>query len=212
MDMEANIPAVPRQHKGARSDTAYTFSASGEAQAKALFQRAKQLLLDVNNWHTTAGGGAFFQLVDAEGMEINTGVQKGNYFRITIPGVPGPAAGGGHEWVQVEKIEESENIHHTYVAIRVRPVSPPFIISGEVAHFFSREATSTFGVVRKHRRVTAFVSGRNEQPNTRTVNLLNWLRNVVVGAGAMLGLNKPQWKSLVKGIIARSKREIGNSE
>ncbi len=46
---------VPAQHKGASSATKYTIKLPAITAAKALFEKAKQNLLNVNNWHTLAG-------------------------------------------------------------------------------------------------------------------------------------------------------------
>lgn len=203
--MRSIEPVIPRQKKGARSDTHYSVRAATEQLARELFQKARLNLLNVNSWHSLAGSGAVFQLVDEKGEEVNELVNKGNYIRIHIPAVPGSKQGRGNEWVKVEKIEEGHLNHHEFTAIRVRPAVPPFADKAEVAHFFSDEATSSFCAVRNSSKVTVSVLGRNETPNTRTHNQLTWIRNLIVSLGAILGFNKPQWKSLARGII----REAG---
>jgi hypothetical protein len=194
---------IPVQKKGARSDTRYSIRASNENDARNLFQNARLNLLNVNYWNALAGGGARFQLINENGEEILSLVEKGNYIRISLPGIPGTDAGKGDEWVFVEKIEEGEMRFHEYTAITVRPAAPPFAGKSETAHFFSDDATSSFCVTRNNNKITVFVSGRNEVPNTATDSPLTWLRNVIIGLGAMLGFNKPQWKKLVTGIAKK---------
>ncbi|MET0394060.1 MAG: hypothetical protein ABW019_13000 [Chitinophagaceae bacterium] len=201
----ASGPAVPVQRKGAGSDTRYSVRLPDGQAAQQLFEKARLNLLNVNSWRALAGSGAVFRIVNESGEEVNGLVQQGHYLRISIPAIPGNKAGQGSEWVQVEKIEEGKIKYHEFIAIRVRPASPPFAPGAETAHFFSSESTSSFCVVRNNNRITASVSGRNELPNTQTRNWLTGLRNLIVAAGAMLGLNKPQWKSLVKGIIRNRK-------
>lgn len=196
-------PAVPEQKKGAHSDTRYFVRARTEQVARKLFQNARLNLLNVNSWHTLIGNNTTFQLINEKGEEINGLAETGNYFRITIPVIPGSKAGKGSEWVQVEKIEEGKMKYHEFVAMRVRPCAPPFDNKKETAHFFSDDATSTFSVVRNGARIVVAVSGRNEKANTDTSDLLGWIRNLVVAMGAMLGLNKPLWRSLAKGIIKK---------
>jgi hypothetical protein len=201
--MHQDQPAVPRQKKGARSDTRYSIRAHNEQAARQLFQNARMNLLNVNGWHTLTGNGIVFQLVNEKGEEINGLAETGNYFRINIPAVPGTKAGKGDEWVQVEKIEEGEMKYHEFTAMRVRPAASPVTETDETAHFFSEDATSTFSVVRNGTRVMVSVSGRNEKANTDTHDLVSWIRNLVVAMGAILGLNKPLWRSLAKGIIRK---------
>jgi hypothetical protein len=205
IDMTQSV--VPVQKKGARSDTYYSIRAADENDAGDLFQNARMNLLNVNSWHALAGSGANFRLVNEKGEELCTLVEKGNYIRINLPGIPGTETGKGDEWVLVEKVEEGNMKYHEYAAIRVRPAVPPFADKPETAHFFSEDATSSFYVVRNNNKITVSVSGRNEIPNTDTSNPLTWIRNVIVGLGAMLGFNKPQWKKLVKG-IARKKGAV----
>jgi hypothetical protein len=195
------MSVVPVQKKGARSNTRYSVRASNENDARDLFQNARLNLLNVNAWHSLAGSGAVFQLVNENGDEVFSLAEKGNYIRIRIPGIPASDAGNGDEWVFVEKIEEGKMKYHEYAAIRVRPAVPPFAEKTETAHFFSDDATSSFSVVRNNNKITVSVQGRNETPNTDTNNPLRWLRNVMVALGAMIGLNKPQWKKLAKGIV-----------
>jgi hypothetical protein len=201
--MYSDQSIVPAQKKGARSDTRYAVHASNEQAAHQLFQNARLNLLNVNSWHTLTGDGVVFQLINEKGEEIHSLVETGNYFRITIPVIPGSGDGRGAEWVYVEKVEEGKLKYHEFTAVRVRPSAPPFEHMNETAHFFSNEATSTFSVVRNGSRVMVSVSGRNEKPNTDTHNLFSWVRNLAVALGAILGLNKPLWKSLARGIIKK---------
>jgi hypothetical protein len=46
------------------------------------------------------------------------------------------------------------------------------------------------------------VYGRNEKPNLNTKAVIDKLRNAIVGVTAIAGLNKPQWKSLVMGLLS----------
>jgi hypothetical protein len=194
---------VPEQKKGARSDTRYSVRASNEQAARKLFQNARLNLLNVNGWHTLSGDGVVFQLMNEKGEEIQALAFTGNYFRICIPGIPGSASAKSEEWVYVEKIEEGTLKYHEFLTMRVRPCANPLSGNHETAHFFSSDATSTFSVIRNGTRVQVSVSGRNETPNTETSSLFSRVRNVIVAFGAMLGLNKPLWKSLAKGIIKK---------
>jgi hypothetical protein len=197
--------AVPPQQKGASSATTYTVKALNADAAALLFQKARKNLLNPGSWHKLAGpSSAIFTVVNNQGHATNVEVKEGNYLRISIPTVPGRPAGDGYDWVSVENIVEKYLPGHQYVAISVRPAVPPFYKNKEIAHFFAPDATSTFYIEIKGRRVKAAVYGRNERPNTKVHGLFSKLRNLFVALGAMLGLNKPQWKSLVKGWLSKS--------
>lgn len=194
---------VPSNETGAQSDTEHSTTFSSVQEAKNFFVIAKQRLLDVNSWHLLCGAAsAVFILTDANGNEVKRPAQHGDHFKIDIPG-PGAAAGKGYDWVQIEAIEHMASENEEKVSLRVRPADNPNQHSKDVAHFFSEEATSTFTVKRNGNTVTASVHGRNEKPNTKAANMIDKVRNTVIAAGAVLGLNKPQWKSLVKGLLKK---------
>jgi hypothetical protein len=145
---------------------------------------------------------ATFQLTDQYGKEVNRTAEKGDYFKINIP-APGSVEGHGFDWVNIEAIEDISNPDGDIerVALRVRPASNPREKGENVAHFFSEDSTSSFIIERLGNQLKAAVYGRNETPNTSTSNLIDKVRNVIVGVTAILGFSNIQWKNLVKGLI-----------
>lgn len=193
---------VPDNHSGASSDNEISVQKQDVGSAQKLFQLGKARLLNVNQWHQLSGmATAVFQLTDEQGKEVNRPAKLGDHFKIDIPG-PGTITGKGNDWVQIEAIEDNAEADCEIIAIRVRPVSNPQNSKEDVAHFFSEEASSTFSITRNGNIVTAAVQGRNEKPNLKAENLLDKVRNAVVGTSAIAGMNKPQWKSLVKGLLS----------
>jgi hypothetical protein len=199
--------SIPENYKGAQSATTYTVKAKDSAAADWLFEKARKNLLDVNRWHQLAGPStASFKVIDEKNRETNKLAAEGDYLRIKIPVVPAAGAGQGFDWVRVEKIEEMGEAGYRFIGMRVRPCRPPFE-KQEIAHFFSPHATSTFCIERRGKRVKAAVYGRNENPNTRVHDFFVKLRNMMIAFGAMIGFNKPQWKSLVKGWLTHVGQE-----
>lgn len=192
---------VPENESGKSSDTSYEVILNDEQEAISLFQKAKERLLNINQWKEVSGtGSAGFQLFDEHGNKADRYVQLGDCFQINIP-APGNSTGKGYDWVQVEAIEHTINDTKEVIAIRVRPTSNPMDNSEDVAHFFSGEASSTFSVIRIDKTVIATVQGRNEKPNVETESIGDNIRNAIIATGAILGLNKPQWKGLVRGLL-----------
>ena len=197
--MEHADELIPENEKGIETNTESSIELASEAEANEFYGRVKQRLLDINHWHDFAGTAtADFRVTDGKGNEVNRPPRKGDFFKITIPG-PGTITGEGHDWVQVEAIEENEN----EIAIRVRPASNPLNEREDIAHFFSDEATSSFVVKKDNNKVTAAVYGRNEKPNLDTEKVVDKLRNAAVATGAVSGFSKLQWKSLVNGLIKK---------
>ena len=103
--------------------------------------------------------------------------------------------------MKIEEIKEEKNLNFESVYIRVRPSSDPTKPEEKVAHFFDEKATSNFLIRRVGEEIFAEVHGRNEEPNTENLNLLEKARNLLVAIGGMIAGSKFQWKSLTEGLI-----------
>jgi hypothetical protein len=192
---------VPEQHEGAETNTESVETFGNVEEAKAFYQVVRNRLVNVNAWHDYAGTGtADFQLTDASGNEVMRTAQKGDHFKIDIPG-PGSVTGEGYDWVQIEEIVEERDEQSDSIAIRVRPASNPRNEKSDVAHFFTNAATSNFIVKREGTKVSAAVRGRNEKPNTEAEAVIDKARNTAVATGAITGFSNYQWKSLVTGLL-----------
>jgi hypothetical protein len=198
---------VPQQQEGTKKDIDHSITAQSDEEAVELFNIARNRLVDVNHWHELCGiTSANFTLTDASGKEVNRTAEEGDHFKINLP-APGSNEGEGYDWVQIESIENkgTANDPAEYIAIKVRPTANPQTPSDEVAHFFKEDSTSSFVVMRDGKTITAAVLGRNEKPNTETDNIIDKVRNAVVGVTAILGFSNVQWNSLVKGLLDMKK-------
>lgn len=194
---------IPEQRIGNKLDTSHEYVATNSSEAERVFSMATERLRNVNIWANLCGPlSAKFSLTDERGEAVSRAVQQGDYFRIDVPG-PGPSAGDGFDWVKVEALEENRNpsAQEESVTIRVRPAPSPENTKRDTAHFFSDDATSSFRVIRRGNVVRAEVHGRNEVPNTDVERKGDKVRNALVGSGAIAGISKPQWASLVKGLL-----------
>lgn len=201
MSDENNL--IPPQRIGNKLDTSHEYVASDAAEARRVFSTAAERLLNVNSWEKICGPlSAKFSLRDERGEFANRTARSGDYFRIDVPG-PGPSSGDGFDWVRVEALSDRRNpgSDEESVTIRVRPAPSPENPAPDTAHFFSGDATSSFQVIRRGNIIRAEVHGRNEQPNTDVEKKADKVRNAVVGTGAVAGVSKPQWNSLVKGLL-----------
>lgn len=194
---------IPEQHSGIETNTVSQVEFASDEEARTFYEVVKGRLIQVNDWHKVAGAlTADFKLTDNKGNEVNRTVQKGDHFKIDIPG-PGPVTGDGYDWVQVEEVEEMDDAEIQSLSIRVRPATNPTNERHDVAHFFSEEATSCFTAKREGKKVLAGVFGRNEKPNTNAEKVVDKTRNVAVASGAISGFSKLQWKSLVNGLVKK---------
>lgn len=194
---------IPEQTTGVETNIEYTITFLNIDEAVEKFKNVCQLLLDVNKWSDICGSGsADFQLLNAECEEVDRSAQINDYFKIDIPG-PGTLSGDGYDWVNVEKIENNSPPHKDVesLIVQVRPCSNPTKKTTDTSHFLSEIATSTFSIMRKNKTIKASVFGRNETPNTNAHNVLDKIRNTVVGTGALAGASKIQWTLLVKGLL-----------
>lgn len=195
---------VPQQIKGKAVDLEQTITENSTAEAITTFKKACERILTPSAWHQLSGvASADFKLsaVHTTGQQSRAAIN--DYFKIDIPG-PGPAAGDGYDWVQVENI--AENIDPTAeesFGMTLRASLNPNKPAEGTAHFFKDGATSTFIIKRNGTVVTASYHGRNEEPNTKHVNLKDKIRNTLVSIGALGGISELQWTSLIKGLLER---------
>ena len=144
-----------------------------------------------------------FSLTDAQGNEVQRKATDGDHIKIDIPG-PGTKTGKGYDWVVIEQIKEEVLDGAEVLSMTVRPAANPLNDDEHTAHFLSAEATSTFQVKRISNTIYAEEHGRNEVPNTDLEDTMDNIRNTFVGWGAKLGFSYPQWKGLVKGLLANT--------
>ncbi len=201
MKQRDHIGIVPPQLKGQEIESEAIKELRDETDAKSLYNVAKKKLLDVNNWKKIAGAvTAQFQIIDEKGKEVNREVRKGDYLRIDVPG-PGSKEGDGYDWVLVEELNEINKGSLQSVGFRVRPNENPFSETNETAHFYSKEATSSFIVTRENSKIVSWIIDRNLLPNTESGSLADKVRDVAVGVSAIAGFSKIQWQGLADGLI-----------
>ncbi len=199
---EKDVPGiVPDQHAGLPIDTESSVELPDTWDAKTFFQEVKNRLKNVNEWHRFAGAlTANFQLIDKEGREANRMAQKGDYFRINIPGPDNPVDDGA-DWVQIEEVESRSGPGKESFGFRVRPSHNPTTDTNRTTHFYSPETTSSFTVTRENNRVKVGIYDRNTKANTDAGSLSGNIRNAVVGTVGILAFSKFQWKSLTEGLL-----------
>jgi hypothetical protein len=194
---------LPLQQTGRQTDFTHEQKYDTLEAAHIAFQAAAGRMLSVNNWHEYTGtGSAKFTLCNNQGEEVEVMAEEGFFISIDLPG-PGPDAGGGVEWVLVEKLASEGGAHtaEEYVLMTVRPAADPRKAAAEIAHFYTDESTSTFIVRRDGIVVSAGAHGRNESPNNEEVDLHDKIRNTAIALMARVGLSGGQWQKLVNGLI-----------
>jgi hypothetical protein len=105
--------------------------------------------------------------------------------------------------VQVEDLKEVSQQNVESVGLRVRPSTNPLSEDNSIAHFYSKESTSTFIVTREDNKITATIYDRNTKPNTDSETVVDKVRHVAAGIGAILGGSKLQWKGLANGLVSK---------
>jgi hypothetical protein len=201
--MKTALEQLPPQQTGRQTDFTHEKKYDTLETAHSAFQAAAGRMLSVSNWHTYSGAGsANFVLCNNEGEQVAVMAEEGFFISIDLPG-PGPDAGGGLEWVLVEKLVSEGGAHSAeeYVLMTVRPAADPRKAAAEIAHFYTDESTSTFIVRRDGMVLSAGAHGRNESPNNDDVDLHDKIRNTAIALIARVGLSGGQWQKLVNGLI-----------
>ena len=167
-----------------------------EPTAREAFERAKQKLFDVNGWSRMAGFNSEFNLYDGHGHRTAaTKPEVGYYIDIILP------ASTMENWVQVTDLREEENL----AEFVVHPSEKPEERNKEdkvIQHFFIKEASSTFRVVREGNTLHAYEIGRNEGINNEGQESGNRaLLNTLVAEGGWAGVQALQWDKLTKYLV-----------
>ncbi len=194
---------IPENSKGKATSVEQSISLDNVDEAKTIFKIACGRMHDVNSWHKLTGfGSAEFSVKDTHGIIVERPVQLNDYLQIDIPG-PGPVAGGGYDWVQVEALENKadSDFEQESCGMRVRSCKNPNKASDDTAHFLTSDATSTFIIHRRQNMVTSYYYGRNEMINTNTEKTLDKIRNAMTGAAALAGVSELQWLRIIKSFL-----------
>jgi hypothetical protein len=194
---------VPDQQTGKAIDAESSIELTNENEARAFFTEVKSRLQNVNQWHEYAGVLlASFQLVDKNGIEVQREARKGDYFKIDIPG-PGSKSGDGFDWVQIEDENYTSTPDGEQFGFRVRPTDNPQSREQDVAHFYSKESTSTFIAQRIGNKITVSIHDRNTKPNTDADRTPDKVRDALVGTAGAISFSKIQWQNLTDGILKK---------
>lgn len=206
-----NEEMLPPQQKGKAIDIKKSVSFNNTNDAIAFYENVKRKLQRVNHWGALAGIlSADFQLTDAKGNKVDRPLQKGDHFRIDIPG-PGSVAGEGFDWVKVEAITIQSTPSRNLYSFRVRPSENPLNRRAGIAHFYDKDSTSTFSVRRSKNVVTVSIHDRNTQPNADAETPVDNIRDRIIGRAGVLTFSRFQWTKLADGIMEKpEKRTLFN--
>lgn len=196
------IPGIPAQKKGSFHDTESRKIFDDEESALQEYQMLEKRFLSINDWQEYCKKkSAEFKLYDSSGNHITRNPEENDLIRIDIPGPRNPES-KGYEWVKIEQISdqslndgEIENL-----IINCVPTSDPNQKNGNIAHFYSKDSSSTFKISRGSKYIKIAIYGRNETPNMDT-NLAGKIRNLMIGFGGMFGMSKTQWKFFADEIL-----------
>ena len=192
---------IPGQYSGEKVEAEAFIELKDKTVALIFYDKVKKRLLNVNNWHHVAGMiSAKFHVTNHNGKEVNRNVQKGDYLKIDIPG-PGSKEGGGYDWVMVEELKEVDENEIQSMGFRVRPVANPSGDKEHIAHFYDESATSSFIIIRKEKKVIAYIVDNNLKPNDDSHSITDKIRHTAVGMSAIGSFSKIQWQNLANGLV-----------
>ncbi len=197
------IFGVPVQKKGSYHDTESKKNYATPADVHAGFNKLKERFLLINKWKSYCGESfADFKLFDSEGKKIERYPLIGDYIRIDIPG-PGNIEAKGFDWVEIVDLfeEQTHGVCLDFMMMTCRPSKNPQDKNSEhILHFYSDQATSTFGIFKGTDFIQTGIYGRNETPNL-DAEFIDKARNLLIAAGGMIGVSKIQWKTLADGFL-----------
>ena len=188
---------VPENEGGKANDLEEKVKCKNDEDCGTTFKKACERMMNISSWQKlTDDKGASFSVMDGQENIVNRTPCVGDYVRINVPG-PGNKEGGGYDWIKIDNLNRDD----FHLGMTFRACARPRKNDDEADHFFNKNATSTFIIQRKSDEVIASYHGRNEKLNTDDNSLIDTIRNVVVGIGALLGFSEIQWKKLIKAFL-----------
>lgn len=168
-------------------------------EAKKAFEHSKRKLFDVNSWSDMKGINSKFVLYDKAGRPSPRGLKPGYFIKIELPGA------NVENWVQISSLNNQPDLAEFVVHPSEKPQEKGDP-NAEVKHFFSKEASSTFRVVRKDKVIEASEIGRNEYINNQGEESGNrQVLNTLIAEGGWAGFQKIQWDKLTKYLVNSEK-------
>jgi len=193
---------LPEQEKGISKDFERNVVMDDVEQAKEVFRIVSERLRSINEWDKYTGMlSARFTLTDQAGAEVHRMAMPGDYVKINVPG---PSLSiDKFDWVHVHGIKDlrDEVRDEEVFDLELRPAPAPDSDGKDVAHFFDDNSSSSFVLMRQHRKITLSYHGRNERPNLGISHMRDKLRNLLMGIGAIMGISDMQWHALIKGLL-----------
>ncbi|WP_048509780.1 hypothetical protein [Chryseobacterium sp. FH2] len=195
------VTGIPSQKTGGFHDTESERVFENSLVASEHFDVLKKRFLSTNSWKDYCGEqSADFKLYDHYGNYLEREPQTGDFIRIDIPG-PGETEAKGYDWVKINSFFNEKGDDWEKIFFICNPSEEPGNKKNRhIAHFYSKQASSTFMILREANFIRMAIYGRNETPNFNA-NFLDIIRNIFTAVGGMLGIAKIQWKCLADGLI-----------
>lgn len=191
---------IPEQVVGKSLDYSRELILPNDTMAYNRYREIVKKLIDINAWQQIAVGlSAEFVIVNEKKEVQMRRVKKNDFIRIDIPG-PGTPSAGGYDYVKVTSFDQYDHQNKRKTFLSLQPSPDPSTLGDDAAHFFKKYTSSNIVIKQEGNSVSLHYAGRNEVINTETGNVLDNVRNFLVGLGAKLGASYPQWKALIDGL------------
>jgi hypothetical protein len=163
--------------------------------AEKAFTDSKRKLFDINGWSDMEGINSKFLLYDQHGKPTSGEPQPGYFIKIELAGPP------VENWVEITELRNEPELAEFIVHPSVKP-SERSDADAEIKHFFVKESSSTFRVVREDNILRAFEIGRDEMINNQGDESGDRsLLNTLIAEGGWAGFQKIQWDKLTRYLV-----------
>ncbi len=191
---------LPVNSIGSENNAVSFLSCNSETEAFDRFRKLSQKLLEVNGWNEYAGKNPTEFYLYSKEKDKAAIAQLNDLVKIKMP-APKNNLGNSFDWVMVNRIENIEQTESKVLLLQMKPHSCAESANGNIAHFYTGEASNTFILSKKNKVIQFSIHGRNEVANTSSVGFFNSLRNFFVAAGGIFGGSKIQWQDFTEKFI-----------
>lgn len=191
---------LPINTIGSENNAASIVICNSEKEAFDQFRKLSAKLVEVNNWNGYASKNPTdFYLYSKENNK-SANAQLNDLVKIKMP-APKNSLGNGFDWVIVNQLDSIEQTETKVFLLQMKPHSCAESANGNIAHFYTEDASNTFVLAKKDKTVQFSIHGRNEVPNTKKVGLVCAIRNFFVASGGIFGGSKVQWQDFTEEFI-----------
>jgi hypothetical protein len=194
---------APNPEGGLHKDILYHHCCSNTDDATALFVEAKERLLDVDNWHRTAGCNQIrFRLYDTTGQQQQRHARQHDLI-LAERTEQGPRDEGSQEWMRIGALtyDDYPDEQRERMSMELRPATDPHYQEDDTEAVLNHMTACCLMIERKGSLIEACCQPCHSEHHPDMRSAVPRDRDAAPPPGTLMGMSEVHWASLVSGLI-----------